>query len=94
MGRGSERLRSSIVSTTSSMSPVGMLGFLRDSSRSWMVPVAVMTNSSRRASANLKAAAASGFMTSWMIPVWSRRSTKMRPPWSRRELTQPETVEG
>ena len=26
------------------------------------------------------------------MPVWSRRSIKIKPPWSRRELTQPETV--
>src|SRR5438552_17038922 len=26
------------------------------------------------------------------MPVWSRRSTKIRPPWSRRRATQPASV--
>src|SRR6476469_7279588 len=31
-------------------------------------------------------------MTSCVTPVWSRTSIKIRPPWSRRALTQPLTV--
>ena len=34
----------------------------------------------------------SGLITSCMRPVWSRRSTKTSPPWSRRRATQPASV--
>ena len=33
----------------------------------------------------------SGWKTSWTSPVRSRRSMKIRPPWSRRRCTQPAT---
>ena len=35
--------------------------------------------------------AVSGWKTSWTSPVRSRRSMKIRPPWSRRRCTQPAT---
>ena len=37
------------------------------------------------------ARASSGWKTSWTMPVRSRRSMKIRPPWSRRRWTQPAT---
>lgn len=74
------------------MFPVGMLGFLSSGARSRTMPVAVMTYSSRRDSARVKLSLVSGVITSWMRPLWSLRSMKMRPPWSRREFTQPATV--
>ena len=66
--------------TTSSMVPVSMLGLMRSLARSRILPVAERTNSSRTDSASLKASLVSGVMTSCKIPVWSRRSMKMRPP--------------
>lgn len=78
--------------TTSSILPVSILGLISSGARSRILPVAVKTNSSRTDSARVKASLISGVTTSWMIPVWSRRSMKIRPPWSRRELTQPDTV--
>ena len=91
-GRGSDLFNNSKSSTTNSILPVGMLGFTKSGSRSRMVPVAFKTNSSRTVSASLKDFSVSGVTTNWMMPVWSRRSIKIRPPWSRRELTQPSTV--
>lgn len=91
-GRGSDLLSNVSSLTTSSMVPVAILGLTSSGARSRILPVAWRTNSSRTDSAKLKASLVSGVMTSWMMPVWSRKSIKMRPPWSRRELTQPSTI--
>ena len=56
------------------------------------MPVALSTSSARSLWASSKdSPELSGLKTSWTIPVRSRRSMKIRPPWSRRRLTQPAT---
>ena len=52
-------------------------------------PLTATTNSGRAASALAWAAAIFSSTTIWAMPERSRRSRKMRPPWSRRRLTQP-----
>ena len=43
----------------------------------------------QRVGGRVRLGARSGWITSWQSPVWSRRSTKTSPPWSRRVSTQP-----
>ena len=57
------------------------------------LPLTARTNSLRQASALWNASSPyCGLMTSCTIPLLSRRSMKMRPPWSRRVFTQPASV--
>ena len=78
---------------TTSMSPVGMLGLARPSPRSRTLPVTATTYSGRAASALAWASGETSLSrTTWVMPVRSRRSRKMRLPWSRRRLTQPMRV--
>ena len=78
---------------TISMSPVAMLGLVRPSPRLRTAPVTATTYSERAASALAWAAGETSLSrTTWVMPVRSRRSRKMRLPWSRRRLTQPMRV--
>ena len=80
-------------SATSSTSPVGMLGLARPAPRLRSTPVTATTYSGRAASALAWASGETSLSrTTWVMPVRSRRSRKMRLPWSRRRLTQPMRV--
>ena len=73
--------------------PVGRFGLIGSGARATTSPLAWSTNSLRISCAVSAAAGeCSGLMTSWTLPVWSRRSTKTSPPWSRRVSAQPATV--
>ena len=73
------------VSTCSSTAPVGMFGLTVSGARATTSPSAWSTNSLRISFASSAASGAcSGLITSCVIPVRSRRSTKTSPPWSRR----------
>src|SRR5438552_2694355 len=92
-GSGVERLRISRASTCTSISPVAMPGLTVSGVRLTTVPCAWITNSLRSSCAVPAASGAfSGLITSWRTPPSSRRSTKIRPPWSRRRATQPASV--
>ena len=65
--------------------PVGIFGLTVSGERATTSPLARSTNSLRISFASSAAAGErSGLTTSCMTPVWSRRSTKTSPPWSRR----------
>jgi hypothetical protein len=74
------------------MSPVASFAFSVPGRRFTTVPTTLTTNSIR---IWLAASCASGAsvrsITTWVIPWRSRRSRKIRPPWSRRRFTQPES---
>ena len=68
----------------------GHVGFSRPSPRRRTLPLTATTYSERAASAFWCAGAEISLSrTIWVMPVRSRRSRKMRLPWSRRRLTQP-----
>ena len=74
-------------------SPVGRFGLTASGARATTSPSAWRTNSLRISFASSAASGArSGLITSCVIPVRSRRSTKTSPPWSRRRATQPARV--
>ena len=71
-----------------------MFGLTVSALRATSVPSARRTNSFRIWCASSAASAASsGLITSCVIPLRSRRSTKIRPPWSRRRAAQPARIE-
>jgi len=81
------------MSTCSSTSPVGRLGLTASGARATISPSAWSTYSFRIPCAAFAASGArSGLTTSWQMPVWSRRSMKISPPWSRRRAAQPASV--
>ena len=70
-----------------------MFGLTVSALRATSVPSARRTNSFRIWCASSAASgASSGLITSCVIPLRSRRSTKIRPPWSRRRATHPDRV--
>ena len=78
--------------TCSSISPVGSAGLTCPASRRTTRPATLTTCSERSRSAAAKASPlVSGWKTSCSSPERSRRSMKIRPPWSRRRCTQPAT---
>ena len=82
------RIRSSRALT--SIVPVGRFALIVSSLRRSISPRTIRTHSERSAWARAWASGAdSGRKTIWTSPVLSRRSTKIRPPWSRRRWTQP-----
>ncbi len=79
--------------TLISTSPVGSFGLTVSGSRFTTAPAALRTSSARSLWPSSNAPpASSGLKTSWTSPVRSRRSMKIRPPWSRRRCTQPATL--
>ena len=83
----------SIRETSTSISPVGMWGFLSFSPLKATVPSTPMTNSDLRVFACRKPfGSLSSEKTSWVMPLLSRRSTNMRLPRSRCLLTQPSMI--
>src|SRR4051812_25710640 len=94
MGNGgvSDSARCSASSTESSISPVARLGLTLPGSRLTTSPAADSTCSGRSRWASAWApGAVSGWKTSCTTPERSRRSMKIKPPWSRRRCTQPAT---
>src|SRR5579883_2787137 len=77
---------------STSISPVASfgLGWPPEETRETTLPATPMQNSLRRFPASSWASlSTSGPKTTWVMPSRSRRSMKMRPPWSRRFWTQP-----
>ncbi len=73
-----------------SISPVGILGLMASASRRRTLPTAATTYSGRTCSPLAWPSGVSSLSsTIWAMPVRSRRSRKMRLPWSRRRFTQP-----
>jgi hypothetical protein len=92
-GSGSERATTSSSSTWISTAPVARLGLTASGARAATSPLVRTTNSERIACAACAASGErSGLTTSCTTPVWSRRSTKISPPWSRLRATQPATA--
>ena len=92
-GSGVERERMVRRSTWTSTSPVGMFGLTasgRAADDLALPPEDELVANAVRGRVRLRAR--SGLTTSWQSPVWSRRSTKTRPPWSRRVSAQPASV--
>ena len=87
-------LRTSAWSVRTSISPVASLVLVVSSPRARTTPWILMGHSGRIVSAILKASPSecSGSKVSCVMPSRSRRSQKIRPPWSRRRLTQPVRV--
>ena len=67
--------------------PLGRAGLTLPSGRRPTGPVTAMQYSLRRPDAT-----ASSRITTWAMPLRSRRSMKATPPWSRRRATQPARV--
>ena len=90
-GGVTEVLSTSMALARTSMSPVSMLGLTASAARSRTLPVTFSTNSRPRCSALEKSSAEtqSGSTTTWVYPQRSRKSQKMRPPWSRLCHAQP-----
>ncbi len=85
--------RTTILVAESSTVPVGSSGFSAPGRRLTIFPVICTTHSDRRLPASSWAASEySGLKTTWSSPERSRRSIKIRLPWSRRRWTQPATV--
>ncbi len=84
-----EELSTSTDATCTSTLPVSMAGFSVPSGRLTTFPFTSITHSGRICSAVMKLSAFSGSKRHCTMPVRSRRSTKMMPPWSRRLATQP-----
>ena len=84
-GSGVDAETISSSSTCTSISPVGIAGFTVSGVRRTTSPPRAEHELVADACASSAAAGAcSGLITSWQMPVSSRRSTKTRPPWSRR----------
>ena len=76
--------------TRTSTSPLGRFGLTVSGERATTSPRAASTYSGRTCSASACASATrDGSKTSCTTPLRSRRSMKMRLPWSRRRATQP-----
>ena len=93
-GGVTEVLSTSSSLTRTSMRPVASFSLSWPSGRSRTVPVTLMGHSERMVSAAWKAVPpeCSGSKETCVTPARSRRSTKIRPPWSRRCQTQPVSV--
>ncbi len=77
-------------STMTSISPVSRFGLTISGGLRFTRPRTAMTYSSRSTPALMcMSGLVSGLKTTWVSPSRSLRSTKMRPPWSRRRWTQP-----
>ena len=89
-----EVLSTTILVTYTSMAPVASFSLSWPSGRSRTVPLTMIGHSERMVSAswNVSSSQTSGSNSSWVTPSRSRRSTKIRPPWSRLCQTQPVSV--
>jgi len=75
--------------TSTSIEPDARRGLTVSGERRTTAPRMAITDSACRWEACRNSSSCSGCITNWQIPVWSRRSMKIRPPWSLIRWTQP-----